>query len=214
MESGSDLLVEPGLGQEIAGQLFESELIERLVAVKGLDHLIAPEMHLAKPIEVIAAGIGVTRLIQPRQGQPFRAMRRRQRIVRQHEDEDIGLPNEPLQLVRVFGAWFKTPVAADLNSSRLELRLQIGDLHLIAVRIVLDSLFGRKNVVREPGALHQQACLRIGHGRNLALAVTRPAGRCRAPAACRTSGRAPGPSSRAIGDSFPPGPDTPRAIAR
>ena len=76
MEAGGNLLVDGRIRQQVAGELLDGELIEGFVVVERLDHPVAPQMHLPEAIEVIAAGIGVARLIQPRQREPFAIMRR------------------------------------------------------------------------------------------------------------------------------------------
>ena len=40
-ESGGDLLVERGMGEEIAGDLFDGELVEGEVAIEGIDEPVA-----------------------------------------------------------------------------------------------------------------------------------------------------------------------------
>ena len=64
-KTGRDALRLRRLGQEIAGELFHRELVVRLVVVESLDDPIAPEPHEADAIEVITAGVGVAREIQP-----------------------------------------------------------------------------------------------------------------------------------------------------
>ena len=51
IEAGGDVLLERGIGQQIAGQLLDRELIERQVAVVGLDHPIAPPPHVAVAVD-------------------------------------------------------------------------------------------------------------------------------------------------------------------
>ncbi len=80
-EAGGDLLVARGARQQIAGELLDRELIERFVGVEGVDHPLAPEPHLAQRIIVIAAGVAVSREVQPRQREPLTEVRRGEQAI-------------------------------------------------------------------------------------------------------------------------------------
>ena len=68
VEAGGDLLVERGVGQHVAGDLLDGELVEGQVAVEGLDHPIAPAPHAALAVGLVAVGVGVARRIEPARG--------------------------------------------------------------------------------------------------------------------------------------------------
>ena len=66
MESGGDLLLDGRIGQQVAGNLLDGELVERHIAVEGVDHpvAIAPGVRPGQ-VFFVAVAIGVTRQIQP-----------------------------------------------------------------------------------------------------------------------------------------------------
>ena len=68
IEASGDALGQGGLGQEITGQLIDGELVERLVAVEGLDHPLAVRPNGTGQIHLITVGIGITRQIEPPPG--------------------------------------------------------------------------------------------------------------------------------------------------
>ena len=63
--AGGDLLLAGGAGHEIAGDLIDGELIERLVAVEGVDAPVAPGPDLARVIAVEADGVAVAHQVHP-----------------------------------------------------------------------------------------------------------------------------------------------------
>ena len=65
IEAGGDALLQRGVGEQIAGQLFDGELVEGEVAVVGVDNPITPRPHVAVSVVLIAVGIGVTCRIKP-----------------------------------------------------------------------------------------------------------------------------------------------------
>ena len=65
VEAGGDFLVEGGVGEEVAGELFDGELVEGLVAVEGVDDPVAVGPHFAEVVEVEAVGIGVAGGVEP-----------------------------------------------------------------------------------------------------------------------------------------------------
>ena len=83
IEAAGDFLVERVVGQQIAGELLDGELVERLVAIEGVDDPIAIRPHLAVIIEVNAVGIGVTRGVEPITGAMFAVLRRVEQAVHQ-----------------------------------------------------------------------------------------------------------------------------------
>lgn len=65
VESGGDLLGDVGAGHEVAGQLVDGELVERLIAVQGANHTVAILPDLTRGVDAVAAGVGVTDHIEP-----------------------------------------------------------------------------------------------------------------------------------------------------
>ena len=76
LEAGGDALVERGVGQQVAGQLFDGELVERQVAIEGGDHPIAIGPDLAVVVDVDAVGVAVAGGVQPVAGAMFAVVRR------------------------------------------------------------------------------------------------------------------------------------------
>ena len=72
VESGGDLLFEGGFRQEIAGQLFEGELVVGHVIVERGDDpvTISPDGH-AEGIGTVTFGIGITGEVEPLSGPAF-----------------------------------------------------------------------------------------------------------------------------------------------
>src|SRR5579884_4319655 len=71
METGSDALFSRCIRQQIAGQLLDDELIERLVLVQGVDDPIAVFPDGARRIDAVAVGVGVARQVEPMAAPPF-----------------------------------------------------------------------------------------------------------------------------------------------
>src|SRR5262245_13785789 len=65
VEGRGDALIERRVRQQIARQLFDYELIERLVPVERIDHPVAPGPGAAVAVYLIAVRVGVTRGVQP-----------------------------------------------------------------------------------------------------------------------------------------------------
>ena len=65
VKSRGDFLVKRGIGQEIAGKLFDGELVEREVAVESADDPVAPGPHFAVPIDLIAIAVRKARRVEP-----------------------------------------------------------------------------------------------------------------------------------------------------
>ena len=59
VEAGGDLLVERRVRQQVAGELLDRELVERHVAVEGVDHPVAPAPHRPVAVALVAVGVGV-----------------------------------------------------------------------------------------------------------------------------------------------------------
>src|SRR5215468_6597363 len=65
VEGRGDALIERRVRQQIARQLCDDELIERLVLVERIDYPVAPGPGAAVAIDLIAVRVGVTRGVQP-----------------------------------------------------------------------------------------------------------------------------------------------------
>ena len=55
-------------GQQVAGDLLDGELVERHVAVEGVDHPVAPAPHRALAVALVAVGVGVAGGVEPAAG--------------------------------------------------------------------------------------------------------------------------------------------------
>ncbi len=71
VKAGGDQLIQIGLRQQIASQLLERELIERQIAIEGLDHPVAVGPHLAIVVEVNPVGVPVASIVEPVPGPVF-----------------------------------------------------------------------------------------------------------------------------------------------
>ena len=65
IETGGDLLLPRGLGEQIAGNLLARELVERHVAGEGPDHPVAVGPHRDFLIAVIADAVAIAHKIEP-----------------------------------------------------------------------------------------------------------------------------------------------------
>ncbi len=83
MEGGGDELRVRGLGQQVAGQLLDGELVERLIAVERLDHPVAVGPDLPSRVARIAGAVGVARQVEP-EPRPVLAERRPREVVVDH----------------------------------------------------------------------------------------------------------------------------------
>jgi hypothetical protein len=59
MEAGGNALVVSGVGQEVAGKLFDRKSIERQAAVEGVDHPVAIEPDVSWSVAFIAVRVGI-----------------------------------------------------------------------------------------------------------------------------------------------------------
>ena len=75
VERGGDALVDGGIGQEVAGELLDAELVEGLVGVEGADDPVAPDPLEGVAVLLEAVGIGVARGIEPGQRHAFAVVR-------------------------------------------------------------------------------------------------------------------------------------------
>ena len=65
VEPGGNPLIESRRREEISGQLFDSELVEGLIAVQRPDYPIAPGPEFAITVHLIAIAVGEAGHIQP-----------------------------------------------------------------------------------------------------------------------------------------------------
>ena len=65
VEAGGDPLFQRGVGQQVARQLLDRELVERQVAVEGTDHPVAIGPDFAIVVEVDAVRVGIASGVQP-----------------------------------------------------------------------------------------------------------------------------------------------------
>ncbi len=59
IEPRSDLLVERGVGQQIARELLDGEAVVRHVAIEGVDDPVAPAPHVARAIGLVAVTVAI-----------------------------------------------------------------------------------------------------------------------------------------------------------
>ena len=71
VEAGGDLLVESGVGQEVAGELFDGELVKGFVGVVCLDDPVAPSPHEAGTIVLVTIGVSEACGFEPRKSHCF-----------------------------------------------------------------------------------------------------------------------------------------------
>src|SRR5439155_15878451 len=83
METTGDLLLEGRIWQQVAGQLFDGELIEGQVSIQRVQHPVPVFPDLARGIDAVAIGIGVTRGVEPPAAPTLAVVRRSQKPVRQ-----------------------------------------------------------------------------------------------------------------------------------
>jgi hypothetical protein len=71
-----DLLPDRRRRQQVARQLLDRELVERLVFIERLDHVIAVGNDVARVVAVVAGGVGKPDQIEPIERHPFAVVRR------------------------------------------------------------------------------------------------------------------------------------------
>src|SRR5262249_40468333 len=81
MESAGDLLVESGVREQVAGELFDGEPIERHILLERVDNPLAPAGHVSSAVDVVAVGIGVAGGVEPVESHALTVSRRgKQRV--------------------------------------------------------------------------------------------------------------------------------------
>ena len=76
IEPGSNLLRDGRIRQQVSGNLFHHEPVERLIAIECLNYPVAPAPHLPLGVRLIAIGIGIPRRVQPTDGHALSITRR------------------------------------------------------------------------------------------------------------------------------------------
>jgi hypothetical protein len=71
MEAGGDDLIEARVGEEVAGELFDGELVEGFVFVEGANDPVAPGPHGAGGVGLEAVAVGVAGVVEPGLGHLF-----------------------------------------------------------------------------------------------------------------------------------------------
>src|SRR6185436_8738085 len=74
VKTSGNLLLQGGVGQQVAGQLLDGELIKRHVLVERVDHPFTVRPDRTRQVHLIAIGIGVTRQVQPSARDVFAVM--------------------------------------------------------------------------------------------------------------------------------------------
>ena len=82
VEGRGDLLIARGVGQQVAGDLFDDEVVEADVSVEGIDDPIPPRPEVIEAIRLIAVRVGVARDIEPFDGHALAVSRRGQQSIR------------------------------------------------------------------------------------------------------------------------------------
>ena len=83
VEAGGDELAERRLGQQVAGELLDGELVERHVAVQRIDDPVAPMPLVACAVGLEAVGVGVAGGVEPRLRHVLAVARRRNQSIDQ-----------------------------------------------------------------------------------------------------------------------------------
>ena len=81
VEGGGDALLEGGVGQQIAGDLLDGELVERHVRVVGVNDPVAVAPHRPFGVGLIAARVGVAGRVEPVDGHALAVGGRPQHLV-------------------------------------------------------------------------------------------------------------------------------------
>ena len=125
LETGRDQLRLRRIRQQVAGDLLDRELVERLVRVEGFDHPVAVGPHLARVVEVQAVGVGVARGIEPIAGAVLAVRRRRHQLV--HQGADLRILQVGAVLGEVLGEEFgRGRQAGDIEREAADERAGIG----------------------------------------------------------------------------------------
>ena len=101
-EAGGDQLILRGMGQEVAGDLLDQELVVGHVGVVSPHDPIAPDPLLAGQVFLVAVGVGVTGGVEPVPGPFFTIALARQQLLQG------GSKPIPLEFGQLFGAGRKT----------------------------------------------------------------------------------------------------------
>ena len=88
LEAGRDQLILCRLRQQIAGELFDGELVERQVAIVRSNDPIAVGPNRPCAVDAVAVRVGVAGQIEPVAGLPFAVVRRREEAI---DDRFVGV---------------------------------------------------------------------------------------------------------------------------
>ena len=83
VEAGSDQLLGGRVGQQVAGELLDGELVERLVVVERVDDVIAVGEDTLALIAVVADRVGEPGQVEPGNGHPLAVVGRLEQAVDQ-----------------------------------------------------------------------------------------------------------------------------------
>ena len=81
VKTRGDFLVHGGLRQHVPRDLFDGKLVKGHPRIERLDNPFAPKPHVPQGIVVIAAGVPITRQIEPWHREPLSKMRRSQQFI-------------------------------------------------------------------------------------------------------------------------------------
>jgi hypothetical protein len=76
VEPGGDLLRRGGVRQQVPGELLDGEPVERHVGVERVDHPVAVRPDGARPVLLVAVGVGVPGQVEPPPRPPLAVVRR------------------------------------------------------------------------------------------------------------------------------------------
>ena len=71
VEGRRGFLIARGVGQQVAGDLFDDEVVEADVSVEGVDDPIPPRPEMIEAIRLVTVGVGVARDIEPLDRHPL-----------------------------------------------------------------------------------------------------------------------------------------------
>ena len=75
IKPGGHPLFDGSIRQQVAGDLFDGELVEALVVIKRANHPVAPRIQRAVAVHLIAVAVGIAGAIKPIHGHALAVMR-------------------------------------------------------------------------------------------------------------------------------------------
>ena len=112
VEAGGDELLGRRVGQQVAGELLDRELVERLVAVERVDDVVAVREDALVLVAVVADRVGEPHQVEPGHGHPLAVMGR--------GEQPVDLPLVGVGSVSSPKAWTSSGVGGRPVRSRLE----------------------------------------------------------------------------------------------